>query len=438
MANGLDSLFQLTENKTTVRREALAGVTTFMTMAYIVAVNPSILGSEVLSEAGRMPKEGVMAATCLASGLACIMMGVVARYPFALAPGMGLNAYFAFAVADKYGYEIALGAVFISGVVFLTLTFLRIRQLIIEAIPDALKHSVAAGVGLFIAFIGFQNSGLVVNSDATLVTSFGEFTPGLRIALFGLLVTVILLSLQVRGAILIGIVAATFLAVLLGETRPPERLAAMPSFSAFGKLDIAGALRWGMLDVIFAFLFVDIFDSLGTLVGLANRGGYLRDGKLPRATQTLFADATGTVAGSLLGTSTVTCYIESAAGIEEGGRTGLTAIVVGLLFLVAMFFFPLVMAIPKEATAPALIVVGAMMMRCVRDIEWDDPTEALSAFIVIAAMPFFYSIAHGIALGFIFYPIAKLAAGRGREVHWLVYLLGLVFLARFAFLGHVT
>jgi AGZA family xanthine/uracil permease-like MFS transporter len=438
MAGGWNSFFGLKEHQTSVRRELLAGVTTFMTMAYIVAVNPMILGDPNLPENARMPVEGVMAATCLASAIACIVMGLVARYPFALAPGMGINAYFAYVVAVKHGYNIALGAVFLAGVTFLILTFVRVRQLIIDAVPAVLKHSVAAGIGLFIAFIGFQNAGLVVPSGATMVTSFGKLTPQLLVAVFGLALMVVLFSLRVRGAILIGIVAATVLALFLGIAKAPEGIVATPSFSVFGELDVRGALGVGLLEVIFAFLFVGMFDAVGTVIGLADRAGYLREGKLPRATHVLASDATGTVVGSILGTSTVTSYIESAAGIEEGGRTGLTAIFVGLFFLAAMFLSPIVKIIPKEATAPALIVVGAMMIRCIKDIAWDDPTEMIPAFVVMAAMPFFYSIAQGIAMGFIFYPVAKVAAGKGREVHWLVYVLGLLFVLRFILLGHIA
>jgi AGZA family xanthine/uracil permease-like MFS transporter len=438
MANSWASFFGLKEHQTSVRRELLASITTFMTMAYIVAVNPMILGDPNLPENARMPIEGVMAATCLASAIACIVMGLVARYPFALAPGMGINAYFAYVVAAKYGYQVALGAVFLAGVTFLILTFVRVRQLIIDAVPSALKHSVAAGIGLFIAFIGFQHAGLVVASKATMVTSFGELTRPLLVSVFGLAVMVVLFSLRVRGAILIGIVAATILAFFLGVAKAPEGIVAMPRFSVFGELDVRGALGAGLLEVIFAFLFVGMFDAVGTVIGLADRAGYLRDGKLPRATQVLASDATGTVVGSILGTSTVTSYIESAAGIEEGGRTGLTAIFVGLFFLAAMFFSPIVKIIPSQATAPALIVVGAMMIRCIKDIAWDDPTEMIPAFVVMAAMPFFYSIAQGIAMGFIFYPVAKAAAGRAREVHWLVYALGALFVLRFILLGHIA
>lgn len=431
-------LLGLRESRTTVRRELLAGLTTFMTMAYIVAVNPNILGDPNLPEKARMSVDGVMAATCLSAAIACFVMGLVARYPFALAPGMGLNAYFAYSVASQYGYRVALGAVFLSGVIFLVLTFVRVRQLIIDAIPEALKHSVAAGIGLFIALIGFQHAGLVVSNPATMLTSFESLSSGMLVAVFGLTLMVVLFALRVRGAILIGIIAATILALYLGISHRPEALVAMPRFSVFGELDVGGALRVGLLEIVFAFLFVDMFDSVGTLVGLADRAGYLREGRLPRASQALFADATGTVVGSVLGTSTVTSYIESAAGIEEGGRSGLTAVFVGLFFVAAMFFSPLVKVIPPQATAPALIIVGAMMMRCMKDIAWDDPTEAIPSFFVMAAMPFFYSIAQGIALGFIFYPVAKVAAGKWREVHWLVYVLGLLFVLRFIFLGHIA
>jgi len=435
---GQTLLARLRVEPTMFRREALAGITTFMTMAYIIAVNPAILGDANLPAAARMDKEGVMAATCLASALACVLMGVVARYPFALAPGMGINAYFAYVVAAKYGYQIALGAVFLAGVTFLILTFVRVRQLIIDAIPAVLKHSVAAGIGLFIAFIGFQHAGLVVSSPATMVTSFAGLSRELLVALFGLALMVALFSLRIRGAILIGIVAATVLALLLRVTRLPEGIVSAPKFTMFGELDVRGALNVGLLEVVFAFLFVGMFDAVGTVVGLADRAGYLREGKLPRATEVLACDATGTVIGSVLGTSTVTSYIESAAGIEEGGRTGLTAIVVGVLFLATMFLSPVVKIIPDQATAPALIVVGAMMIGCIKDIAWNDPTEMIPAFLVMAAMPFFYSIAQGIAMGFIFYPVAKVAAVKGREVHWLVYLLGALFVLRFILLGHIA
>ncbi len=440
METGRTLLFRFRELGTSPRREILAGITTFMTMAYIVAVNPMILGDPNLPDHARMPIEGVMAATCLASAIACVIMGIVARYPFALAPGMGINAYFAYSVAARpeWGYKVALGAVFLAGVVFLILTFVKVRELIIDSIPPVLKHSVAAGIGLFIALIGFQNAGLVVPSKATMVTSFAQLDKPLLVAVFGLALMVALFALRVRGAILIGIAAATVLALMLGIAKAPERVVDWPKFTAFGQLDIRGALKLGLIEVIFAFLFVDMFDSVGTVVGLADRAGYLRDGKLPRATEVLASDAAGTLVGSVLGTSTVTSYIESAAGIEEGGRTGLTAMVVGVLFLAAMFFSPLIKIIPPQATAPALIVVGAMMMQCIKDIAWDDPTEIIPAFLVMAAMPFFYSIAQGIALGFIFYPLAKTAAGRAREVHWLVYLLGGLFVLRFILLGHIA
>lgn len=428
-----NTLFRLEENKTTVRREVLAGVTTFMTMAYIIAVNP-----DLLSKGAGMPFKGVMTATCLASALACFVMGVVARYPFALAPGMGINAYFAFVVAPKYGYQVALAAVFLAGATFMLLTFVRVRQLIIDAVPASLKHSVAAGIGLFIAFIGFQHAGLVVSNPVTMVTSFGGLSKELLVAVFGLGVMIAMMALRMRGAILIGIVAATLLAFLWGIAKPPAQLVARPEFSVVGQMDLHGVLQIGLIEIVFAFLFVGMFDAVGTVIGLANRAGYIRDGKLPRATHVLFADSAGTLVGSVLGTSTVTAYIESAAGIEEGGRTGLTAIVVGILFLIAMFFAPIAEIIPTQATAPALIVVGAMMMCCIKDIHWDDPTEAVPSFLVMAAMPFFYSIAQGIALGFIYYPVAKVAAGKWREVHWLVYVLGALFVLRFVLLGHIA
>jgi AGZA family xanthine/uracil permease-like MFS transporter len=417
----------------TVRREVLAGLTTFMTMAYIIAVNPIILGNP---KGAAMPMTAVMTATCLASGLTCILMGIVARYPFALAPGMGINAYFSFTVAAKYGWDVALGAVFLSGVVFLVLTLVRVRELLIDAVPAALKHSVAAGIGLFIALIGFQSAGLVVPSPSTMVTSFAKVTPPLEVALFGLVLTIVLILLRLRGAILIGIVAATVLGLWLGIKPVPGRVFQMPDFGLFGRLNVVGALHVGLFEIIFAFLFVSMFDAVGTVIGLADRAGFLRQGKLPRATRVLLADSAGNVIGSLAGTSTVTAYIESAAGIEEGGRTGLTAVTVGVLFLLAMFFSPIVEAIPEQATSAALIVVGAMMMGTAREIDWTDPTEFIPAFLVMIAMPFFYSIAQGIALGFIFYPVAKLVTGRWREAHWLVYILGLLFIVQFIVLKY--
>jgi adenine/guanine/hypoxanthine permease len=432
-ANPLDRFFKLTANNTTVRTEVSAGLTTFLTMAYIVFVNPTIL-----SEAG-VPFDGALFATCVAAAVGSLTMGLVANYPFALAPGMGLNAYFTYTVVKGLGHDwrVALGAVFISGVVFLILTLARIRALIVDAIPLTMKTAVAAGIGLFIAFIGLKNAGVVAASPATLVTlGHVTSTPAL-LALGGLLVTGVLMARGFKTAIIVGILAVTVAAVPLGLARIPSAVVEWPDWrSTFLQLDVMGALRLGLLDVVFVFLFIDLFDTIGSTMGLAQQAGYLtEDGKLPRINRALFADATATTAGALLGTSTVVTYIESATGVSEGGRTGLVAVVVAILFTLAAFFAPLAGAIPAVATAPALIIVGALMIRAVTTIKWDDLTEAIPAFLTMLAMPLTFSIANGLALGFIFYPLLKALTGRWREVSPLVYVLAALFMLRYVYLG---
>jgi AGZA family xanthine/uracil permease-like MFS transporter len=429
----LDRFFKLSENKTTVQTEIAAGVATFLTMAYIIFVNPSIL-----AEAG-VPFSGALFATCIAAAVGSLMMGLVANYPFALAPGMGLNAYFTYTVVKLMGHDwrVALGAVFISGVVFLILTLARIRTVIVDAVPMTMKTASAAGIGLFIAFIGLKNAGVIVSSPATFVT-LGHITgrPAL-LALGGLVVTGALMARGYRGAIVIGILGVTAAAVLMGLTRAPVKLVEFPDVhSTFLQLDVRGALKLGLLNVIFVFLFVDLFDTIGSLMGLGRQAGYLtREGTMPRAGRALLADAVATIAGALFGTSTVVTYIESATGVSEGGRTGLTPVTVAALFLIAVFFSPLAMAIPPIATAPALILVGALMMSAVTSIPWDDLTEAVPAFITILAMPLTFSIANGLAIGFILYPLMKLLSGRGREASPLAYVLAIVFALRYAWLG---
>ncbi len=433
MTNLLEQVFKLRENNTSVRTEIAAGVTTFLTMAYIIFVNPSIL-----SEAG-VPFAGALFATCVSAAIGSLMMGLIANYPFALAPGMGLNAYFTYSVVKVMGYDwrVALGAVFISGVVFLILTMVRIRAMIVDAIPMTMKTAAAAGIGLFIAFIGLKNAGVIVSSPATFVTLGHIISKPVLLALGGLLITGALLARGFKSAIIVGILAVTAAAIALQLTKLPTGVVQWPDWrSTFLQLDIRGAFKLGLFDVVFVFLFVDLFDTIGSLMGLGRQAGYLTpDGKMPRVNRALFADAGATVAGSLFGTSTVVTYIESATGVSEGGRTGLTATVVAGLFLLAAFFSPIAGAIPPFATAPALIIVGALMISCVKAIDWNDITEAIPAFLTILAMPLTFSIANGLALGFIFYPLMKLLTGRAREASPLVYVLAALFVLRYIYLG---
>lgn len=428
--------FQLKENKTSIRTEAVAGITTFMTMAYILFVNPSIL-----SETG-MPFDAVMMATAASAILATVLMAFLANYPFALAPGMGLNAYFTYSVVFGLGYswQTALGAVFISGVIFVLLSLSGIREMIIDAVPATLKSAIGAGIGLFIAFIGLQNGGLVQADPATIVSIGNLGDPAVLLAALGVLITAVLLARKVNGAILWGILITTVLGIPLGVTSAPAGFLKLPSFATwapvFGKLDIKGALGLGILEVIFAFLFVDLFDTIGTLIGVSQQAGFLdKNGKLPRANKALLTDAIGTVAGAIFGTSTVTTYVESASGVAVGGRTGLSNLVTAGCFFLAIFFLPIIAIVPSAATAPALIVVGAMMIRAVLDIPWSNMDEALPAFIAMIAMPFTYSIATGIALGFIVYPVVKVLSGKAKEVPVLTYILAVLFILRFVYLG---
>jgi adenine/guanine/hypoxanthine permease len=429
----LERWFQLRQHGTTVGIELEAGLATFLTMAYIVVVNPGIL-----ADAG-VPFEGALFATCMAAAAATLLMGLLSNYPFALAPGMGLNAYFAYTVVGGMGvpWEVALGAVFLSGVIFIVLTVSRVRALVVDAIPDSLKVATAGGIGLFIAFIGLRNAGIVVPDEATVVTLGRVGDAQVLLALGGLVLTAALLARGYHASIIIGIVGVTTIAIASGLAPAPTAVLAVPDPSGtFLQLDIGGALALGVLDIVFVFLFVDLFDTVGSFMGLARQGGFIDEaGRVPRINRALLADSGGTVAGALLGTSTVTTYIESAAGIGAGGRTGLTAVVVAVLFAGAAFAAPLAAAIPAYATAPALIIVGALMMRAVHDVAWLDMTEALPAFVTMIAMPLTFSIANGLALGFITYPLVKLLAGRGREVRPLVWVLAALFLLRFLYLG---
>ncbi|MEB3806457.1 MAG: NCS2 family permease [Desulfurococcales archaeon] len=450
LASRLDSFFKISERGSSVRVEVIAGLTTFMTMAYILLVNPIILGD------GGVPKEGVVAATALSSALATLMMGLYANAPYALAPGMGLNAYFAYSVvpfiatilaargiSSTEPWRIALAAVFIEGLIFILLSVTKTREAVANAIPPGLKYSIAAGIGLFLTLIGFENAGLVTGNPATLIgLNIEAFTqPGPIIALIFLLVAGALMALRVPGALLLSIITAALASWITGVSKPPEQLVALPSFSAAFKLDLPGLLDLGlatMVAIIFTFFMVDFFDTLGTVTGLSAIAGLMDEkGRIKGLGRMLLTDATGTTIGALLGTSTVTTYIESAAGVEEGGRTGLTAVVVGLLFLLGLFFAPFFVATPKYATAPALIIVGLLMAQAINRIDLRDPTEAIPAFLTIAGIPFTFSIADGMALGFISYVVLKAASGRWRELNWVIVLIALIFLAYFISLPQI-
>ena len=428
----LERLFHLQESKTTVPRELFAGLTTFMAMAYVVVVNPRILSE------GGMPADGVLFATCLSAALATLVMGLWANYPIALAPGMSLNAYFTYSVVIGRGvpWQTALGVVFLSGVLFLVLTLTKVREHIVNDIPDCLKHGTAAGIGLFIAFIGLRNAKLIVSNPATFV-AFGKISDhSALLAVAGLLLTAILMARRVSGAILLGVLAMALAGMPLGLTHRPSHLFSLPHPSGtFLKLDLAGAAKLGLGELIFVFFFVDLFDNVGTLVGVCEQGKFLRDGKLPRASRALLADAFGTIAGALTGTSTVTSYIESAAGVAAGGRTGLGNVLIAALFAAAMFCAPLVSAIPAYATAPALILVGALMCGAIARVHWDDFTEAFPAFMTVIATPLTFSIATGLSLGLLSFTFLKLGAGRRKEISPLIWILSALFLCRYAFLG---
>jgi len=458
MVRVLEKIFKLRERKTNVQTEVMAGITTFMTMAYILFVNPSILGS-----AG-MDKNAVLLATAIGSGVVTMMMGLLVNYPIAMAPGMGLNAFYAFTVVIGMGisWQVALGAVFISGLIFILLTVTHIRQLLIEGMPNSLKHAITVGIGLFITIIGLKLSGimsirlsLIPPTLEKIVAGHGNGTPlsfetiiemgkmadkEVLLAVFGLIFISILIARKVNGAMLIGIITSTIVGVFMGIVKIPAGFVpfAMPNFSnnAFFALDIAGALGMGLTTIIFTFTFVELFDTMGTLVGTTSKAGLMnKDGKIPGIGKAMLVDATGVSFGALLGTSTITAFVESAAGVAAGGRTGLTAVVCGLLFFVALFFTPIVELIPDAATTPALIIVGCFMMDSVRHINFNDFTEGMPAFMTIIMMPLTYSIANGVSFGLVLYPLLKLVTGRHKEVHWIVYLLAVLVIMRLIFLA---
>jgi AGZA family xanthine/uracil permease-like MFS transporter len=453
----ITKFFKLQENKTTVRTEIIAGITTFMTMAYILFLNPNILS------ATGMDKNAVFFATAIAAGFVTIAMGLVANFPIALAPGMGLNAFFATVALAGVGmpWKVALGAVFISGCIFILLTITKVRQILVVAVPSSLKVAITVGIGLFITIIGLKLSEIMVAStnvipptmEAMKATGgkanlmFFEWNiglgslknPAMILTLIGLAITAGLMALRIKGSLLIGIVVTTIIGIPMGVTKIAEGFSpfALPDFSnlAVFELDIKGALSMGIWTVVFTFTFVELFDTFGTLVGTANKAGLIdKDGKSPKIGKAMLVDAFGVSFGALMGTSTVTAYVESAAGISEGGRTGLTAVTTGILFLIALILAPLAGLIPDAATAPALIIVGLLMVSAIKEIDFEDFTEGFPAFMCIVMMPFTYSIANGVAAGIIFYTILKVLTGKAKKVHWMMYVLFFLVVIRYVFL----
>ncbi len=410
----------------------LAGLTTFMTMAYIVVVNP-----QILSQAG-MPVDGVLFATCTSAALATLVMGVWANYPIALAPGMSLNAYFTYSIAIGRGipWQTVLGVVLLSGLVFFALTLTKVREQIVNGIPDSLKHGTAAGIGLFIAFIGLRNAGVIVANKATFVALGKTSDPQVILAAFGIVLIGVLLARRVDSAILIGIVAITILGIPFGVSHWPTKIFSWPHpWGTLFKLDLRSAAKLGLGELVFVFFFVDLFDNVGTLVAVCEEGNFLRDGKLPRASRALLSDAIGTMVGSLTGTSTVTSYIESAAGVAAGARTGLGNLLIAALFVLAMFCAPIVAAIPPYATAPALVLVGALMCSAIARVNWDDFTDSVPAFLTLIVTPLTFSIATGLSLGLLSFTFLKLLTGRRKEISALIWVLSVLFLLRYIFLG---
>ena len=425
-----ERLFKLSEHGTSVRTEVVAGVTTFLTMSYIIFVNP-----DILSTTG-MDRDAVFVATCLAAALGSMVMATVANWPIGMAPGMGLNAFFAFTVVAALGFswQQALGAVFISGIIFVILTVTGVRSWLIAGIPHSLRSAIAAGIGLFLGIIALKNAGIVVDNPATLVGLGDLRQTGPLLAIFGFFVIAVLDALRVKGAILIGILAVTVLSWIFGVSEFRGIVSAPPSIlPTFMQLDIMGALHGGLIHVILVFVLVEVFDATGTLIGVAKRANLIQEGKSSRLGRALLADSTAIVAGSLMGTSSTTAYVESASGVQAGGRTGLTALVIALFFLAALFISPLAASVPTYATAPALLYVAGLMMRELTEIEWDDLTEAAPAALTALAMPFTYSIANGLAFGFVSYVVLKVCTGRWNILHPATQIVAALFVIRFAF-----
>ncbi len=428
----LERLFKLSENKTTFRTEVLAGITTFLAMSYIIIVNPMILS------ATGMDHGAVFVATCLAAAIGCVVMGIIANYPIALAPGMGLNAYFTYSVCLGMGvpWQTALAAVFVSGIVFIAISMFKIREAIVNAIPMSLKFAIGGGIGLFLALVALKNAGIIVDNPATLVGLGDLKQPSVLLALLGFLLIVVMHHFKVRGAIVISILAITGIATVLGYNEFKGVVGEIPSLApTLMQMNFEGLFTASLIGVIFVFFLVDLFDSTGTLVGVSHRAGLLKDGKLPRLKKALFADSSAIVAGAALGTSSTTPYIESSAGVAAGGRTGLTAVVVGILFILCLFLAPLAQSVPGFATAPALLFVGVLMIQCITNIDWEDITEAVPAFLTIIFMPFSYSIADGIAMGFISYALIKLFTGKAKTVPYMVWIVAALWVLKFALFG---
>lgn len=426
-----ERLFKLREHNTNVRTEIVAGITTFLTMSYIIIVNPNIL------TAAGMDHDAVFVATCLAAFVGTLVMAFVANWPIGMAPGMGLNAFFTYniVIGANFTWEQALGAVFISGLLFIILTVSGVRSWIVQGIPISLRSAIVAGIGLFLGFIALSSAKLVVESPATLVTLGDVKSPEAMFAILGFLIIVMLETLRVRGAILLGILAVTVLSIFTGHTAAPESIVSLPPSLAptFLKLDIAGALHYGLAYIILALILVEIFDATGTLLGVAKRANLIEEGKPNRLNRALFADSTAIMAGSLLGTSSTTAYAESVAGAQAGGRTGLTALTIAILFLLALFFAPIAKIVPAYATAPALVFVACLMLREVGEINWEDVTESVPAALTVVSIPLTYSIATGLAFGFISYAIIKLVTGRWRDLHPATVIVAALFITKFAF-----
>ncbi|MBF7682001.1 NCS2 family permease [Acinetobacter sp. B5B] len=429
----LERLFKLSENETSVKTEAVAGLTTFLTMCYIIIVNPLIL-----SVTG-MDHGAVFVATCIAAATGCLVMGLLANYPIALAPGMGLNAYFAYSVClgMQIPWQTALAAVFMSGIIFILISLVRVREMIINAIPLSLKFAIGGGIGLFLALVALKNAGIIVANPATTVGLGNIKDPKALLAILGLFITVALHYFRVRGAIIIGILVITIIATFMGLNEFKGVVGAVPSVApTFLQMDFSNLFSATLVGVIFVFFLVDLFDSTGTLVGVAHRAGIIKDdGKIPRLKKVLLADSTAIVVGAGMGTSSTTPYIESASGVAAGGRTGLTAVVVAVLFLICLFFFPLAQSVPGFATAPALLFVAVLMIQGITKIDWSDITEAVPAFLTIVFMPFSYSIADGIAFGFISYAVVKLITGKASSVHWMAWVIAGLWVLKFAIYG---
>lgn len=424
-----EQLFKLKENATSIQTEITAGVTTFLTMAYIVVVNPAIL-----SGAG-VPFEQVFMATIIAAVVGTLMMGLFANYPIAIAPGMGLNAYFATVVATQgLSYQVVFGTVFLAGILFLLLSLTKLREMLITTIPDSLKFGITAGIGLFIAYVGVRNAGIVVPNDAN-ITGLGDLTdPMVMLTIIGVLITLVFYVLKLKGALFFGMVATGIIAFIMGQIEFDGVVSAPPA-PVFFDLDVGGVFAHGLYTVVLAFLLVTLFDTTGTIIGVAEQAGFMKNGKLPRSKQALLGDATATTVGAMFGTSPATAYIESTSGVAAGGRTGLTSLVVSVLFAISIFFTPIIEAVAgvPAITSPILIIVGSFMMQGLAKVDWKSFDEAFPAFATMLAMPFTSSIATGIAIGFITYPILKLAGGKGKDVHWIIYLFAVIFLIQLIF-----